>query len=247
MHPQEYASMYKLEERHWWYVTLHGLTLSWLGKLGLAPGARVLDAGCGTGRMLSLLGGHYEASGFDYSETAVEFCRKRGLERVRREDLRQWQPEADAFDAIVSLDVLYHADAGPAEEILAKFRRALKPGGYLIVNLPAYAFLRRRHDLRIKTARRFAAGPWREELECARFEVRFMSYRLPYLFLVILPLKMAERIFAAKNGEGHSDLAESPWLVNEPLKFLGRLENACLSRGGRLPFGSSLFTVARKS
>ena len=84
--------------------------------------------------------------GIDYSSVAIDFCKRRGLKNTKVMDLNTWEPAADMYNTIVSLDVIYHAGITDDIAILRKFYKALKPQGTLILNLPAFDCLQREHD-----------------------------------------------------------------------------------------------------
>ena len=77
--PDYYARMHAVEERHWWHRGMRELELALLRER-LPPGARFLDAGCGTGGFLRFLldsGAIGSAAGVDVSAEAVELARSR--------------------------------------------------------------------------------------------------------------------------------------------------------------------------
>ncbi len=110
----------------------------------LAPGGRVLEAGCGFGYWVSILAERgYRAYGLDYSQVAL----RTGRERLRDVDLllgnilRMPFPEG-AFDGIVSLGVVEHFEEGP-DAALRELRRVLRPGGMLLLAVPYVSPARR--------------------------------------------------------------------------------------------------------
>jgi SAM-dependent methyltransferase len=247
MEKQEYKTMYEIENDYWWYRGLHGLVLGALDKFFSGrKDVAILDAGCGTGRMLELIRdrGQENIFGFDSFSEALEFCRQRGLKDVWPEDLSVWQPEENKYDCLISLDVLCHSTIVDDLAVLKKFYRALRPGGILILNLPAFEFLKRGHDAAVWTKKRYRAGGLKKDLLAAGFRIEIMSYRLPWLFFIMFFKKIAEKIFRPKKKE--SDLKEMPDLANNFFFALNRLDSAALLKGFSLPFGSSVFAVARK-
>ena len=96
--------------------------------------------------------------GLEYNPgAAARAAAKSGVPVVGRHDQRACPSPMPASRAVVSLDVLCHAAVDPAQA-LAEMLRVLAPGGVLIVNLPAFDWLRSAHDIRVQNARRFTAG-----------------------------------------------------------------------------------------
>ena len=116
----------------------------------------MLDAGCGTGRNLIEFGGLGEAEGVDFSADAVEFCRRRGIERVQQAVLEQLPFDDGRFDVVIATDVIEHLDDD--RRALAELRRVTAPGGRLVVTVPAYTWLWSRHDESMHHRRRYTAG-----------------------------------------------------------------------------------------
>jgi SAM-dependent methyltransferase len=244
----EYETMFSVENGFWWYRGLHDLVLRFVRPAAtVAAGKkmlRILDAGCGTGRMMELLLPFGDVEGFDFSGEAVRFCAQRGLLNVSRQDMTTWHGGSGQYDVIISLDVLCHKSITDEDAIVKEFHRALKPGGTLIVNLPAFELLRRRHDRAVHTRKRYAKKETIARYEAAGFFIKHASYRLPHLFLIIFCKKWAERLSGDKGME--SDVAMPPRWLNALLTWCNLFENRCIASGVSMPLGTSLFIVARK-
>lgn len=247
--------MSRVEDDHWWYVGLRET----LRRTMQARGARadgslkILDAGCGTGANLRMLQAEFRPAyleGFDLSEEAVELAREKAPEaRIHVDDLcRPTRVEGQEFDWIVSLDVIYIPGAERARPGLQSLLTRLRPGGRLLLNLPAYNWLYSEHDAAIHTSERYTRSSVRILLEELGLEPEFLSYRLCALF----PLVVATRIpgmWKARNAPeaARSDLHRLPSrFVQRALGSVLSLESRGLAAGLRLPFGSSVFAIARK-
>jgi 2-polyprenyl-3-methyl-5-hydroxy-6-metoxy-1,4-benzoquinol methylase len=244
MWKQEYTNMYELEDDYWWYIGIHELIEHYVREEAAEKRLNILDAGCGTGKLMTILDRYGDVTGFDFSEEAVRYSRERGADNVSIQDLNEWDPPRRAYHVVTCIDVLCHSAIRDVSSILAKFHSSLEEGGLLILNLPAFECLRRQHDIVVNTVRRCRRRPFRDTLREAGFTVEVASYRLAVLFLIILMRKLLG-VFEARNKPA-SDLKVLPPAVNSLMLSLNRAENVLISRGLYPPLGSSLFVVARK-
>jgi SAM-dependent methyltransferase len=98
-----------------------------------AEGARVLELGCGTGRILARLDEvAREAIGVDLSEGMAEHARARGLD-VRIADLCALPFDDDTFDLTCSFKVLAHVP--DVRAAIAEAARVTRRGGHLVLEL----------------------------------------------------------------------------------------------------------------
>jgi SAM-dependent methyltransferase len=247
MEKNEYGIMYAIENDYWWYRGLQGLVEKYIrGYAGDAETLpRILDAGCGTGRMMELAQRYGAVEGFDFSSQALDFCATRGLHSVSRQDMNEWSCPPQTYDVIYSLDVLCHRSIKDRQEVLHKFNSALKPGGILIMNLPAFELLRRNHDAAVHTQQRFTKRTFLNMLEKEGFAVNVATYRLPHFFGIMLMKKTFERFFP-HGAELKSDLTPLPGWLNGLLLLFNKIENAMIFRGVSFPCGGSLFVVGKK-
>lgn len=243
--------MFEVEDRMWWYKTLHDRVVQEIKSY--SPdycSLRILDAGCGTGGLLTRLRaeGITALEGFDFNEHAVEFSKSRALP-VSRKDITDFHYPPASFDVVVSDDVLYQLDDPELLNALRCIHRALKPGGIFITNNNAFAVFGGIHDIAVGSKRRFVKGDF------DRFLAAFPDFRIEkstYWSLVLSPLILGVRLFQrlqlkwglVKADEVQSDVSLPSEGVNRFLYRVCSLERRLLKRA---PFGSSLFLVIRKS
>ncbi|HEY4042226.1 MAG TPA: methyltransferase domain-containing protein, partial [Rhodopila sp.] len=145
--------------------------------------------------------------------------------------------ESDSFDAAIAADVLCHAAVDPSAA-LAEQKRILRPGGRLIVNMPAYQWLLSTHDRQVHNARRFTASATAALLRQAGFK----RVRAVYWNGLLLPLMILQRKILNR-GDSVSDVAPfAPWLdvtLHSVTKFEHRLPFP-------LPAGGSVLAIAEK-
>jgi SAM-dependent methyltransferase len=241
MEQAEYATMFRVEETHWWYASLHRLIFEALeAELPDWREKEILDVGCGTGAILKRLGNPQRNIGIDLAPEAVAFCRERGLDNVRQGDICAL-PFADAsFDAVICSSVLYHQWVGDVAGSIREMRRVLRPNGVLLINVPAFRFLHSAHDDAVMTARRFRKAEIRELLSKQDFKIR----RLTYWTALLFPLAVAARIFGG--SKMRRDFESTGSWSQRVLAQVMKLELRLLRRIS-MPFGVALLAVARKS
>lgn len=244
MDKNEYLKMYNLETNFWWYKVLHALVDSSIHKHKRSEPIHLLDAGCGTGRMMEICQKYGTVSGIDYSTDAVYFAKKRNLPNIELGDLNIYNFENNSYDVVVSLDVLSHSAIENDLAIIEKFYHTLRHNGLLIINLPAFDFLKRAHDLAVNTKKRYRKRAFESQLTQMGFTILQSSYRMPLLYCFILTSKLFCK--TNKTEEAESDLKELPPWLNICLFHFGRLENWFIKHGFSFPIGSSLFVVAQK-
>jgi SAM-dependent methyltransferase len=246
MERAEYHRMAMLETTMWWYRALHMGLMDRLSDAGLAPGARLLDAGCGTGGFLAGLASRrpdLRLDGLEYDAEAAGLARdKIGPGLAVAVGSVNALPYADAsFDAVVSADVLCHAGVDQAVA-LAEFRRCLRPGGLLMLNLPAYQWMASAHDVHVHNARRYTAG----QAWALTAAAGFAEVRAGYWNSLLFPLMLLHRLSAGEQQDG-SDVRPFPAWQDRLFFTVTAVERRLARIGLRLPFGGSVWVQARKA
>lgn len=249
MNVDEYRTMRDIEDDFWWYVGFRKIYASVLDRY--CPGAasgRVLDAGCGTGAFMEFLNDRYHPivlTGLDFSEEALEYCRERGLGDTIRCSVVELPFEGGSFDLVVSLDVLCHRSIPDELVPLAEFRRVLRPGGYALINLPAFQSIYSEHDVAVHTRHRYRKREVADKLAAAGFEPVMVSYANFFLFPAVAAARLRTRASGSKReGEAVSDLKRVPKALNRALACVLGVE-ARIVPLAPLPCGSSVTALAR--
>jgi SAM-dependent methyltransferase len=242
--PDEFQALVDYDERHWWYRGRRRVLHAALGKLALPEGAQVLDAGCGTGRTMTELGGYGEVHGFDLNPAGVEYAKGLGLADVRVARVEEIPYEDDSFDLVTCLDVIEHTpdDRRSLHELL----RVTRPGGWLVVTVPAYQLLWSSHDVANQHYRRYRRSQLAVAGEAAGWEPRAWTYFNTVLFAPGAAVRLLERLRRPDKRRGRPNVALTPRSWDGVLLWPMRIEAGLIRRGARLPVGMSLMMVFRR-
>ena len=234
-----YRQMAELDQRHWWYRARREVLEALIRRVAQPPpGAAILELGCGTGHNLAMLGGFGKVDALELDEEA------RGIaqQRLGRPALDSPLPELNGvktahYDMIGAFDVIEHI--ADDEAALASIARRLKPGGKLVMTVPAHQWLWSAHDVANHHCRRYSKRALRKLVEGSPLKLEAIGYFNSLLF----PLAIAERLASKVRGRDDADLKLPPRPLNTALERTFALERHLI---GRLPLppGLSLFAVA---
>jgi ubiquinone/menaquinone biosynthesis C-methylase UbiE len=236
----------RAEPTHFWFHGLRTYVIPVLDEI--ADGRRdlrIIDCGCGTGYNLDVVLRPYgQTFAFDLHEDSMWRARRAGRPIVRA-DLQHIPFASGTFDLATSFDVVQSVPDD--RRALREMARVLRPGGHVVLNVTALDILRGDHSDVWGEMRRYNTARASRLLADAGLE----PVRISYLFASLLPLMLAVRKVQAmfrpfREPKGDADLTVPAAPINATLTWLVRWE-AALARRVRMPFGSSLLIVGRKS
>jgi SAM-dependent methyltransferase len=240
--PEQYALMARVEHDHWWFRGQRRLVAALLDeRLTAEPRGRVLDAGCGTGGTTAWLRRYGEVVGVDLAAEAAPFWPGAGLRHMARGSVAALPFRGDSFTLVTCFDVLYHRQVVDEAAALAEFERVLRPGGLLLLRLPAYDWLQGGHDAAVHTRHRYTRSEVLAGVRAAGLTVEAATYANCFLF----PLALAKRVSERWRGASQEEMAVPPTLANAALLAALGLE-AHVAPRWPLPFGLSVVVLARK-
>jgi SAM-dependent methyltransferase len=225
------------QPEYWWYRARSGL-LRTVMEPHLGDTGTVLDVGSADGPSVDWMrGGHRHRIALDLDIDALapgDVCAS-----------AMALPFADGtFDVVAAFDVLEHCE--PESVAVAELARVLRPGGRLLVAVPAYSWAWTAFDEAVGHHRRYTRRRLVRALEARGLEVR----RATYMFAGTFPLFAAERILRKlRRRRAEADAAELPEVARATerlLMGLSRIDQRALRRRS-LPFGSSVVAVATRS
>jgi len=232
-----------IDEHHWWYRGRRRIIRAELDRLPLPAGARVLDAGCGSGRTLEDLRKYGQVSGIELSPDAAEQARRRGEQfevQIGRVEELPW--EDGTFDLITCLDVLEHVEDDVVG--MRELRRVCKPGGWLLLTVPAYPALWSLHDEVNHHHRRYTRATLRAAARAGGWQIERVTSFNGLLLAPAAAVRLAQRRRQATN-DYRADVQIGPEWLNSVLERPLQLEARWLSRGRTIPLGLSLMALLR--
>jgi SAM-dependent methyltransferase len=232
--------MLALDDRHWWYRGRRRIVRAVIDGIELPDAPRLLDAGCGSGRTLDELAAYGTVAGVELEPLGVEAARRRGHGDVQVAPVEAIPHPDASFDLVTCLDVIEHTPDDVRS--LRELRRVTRPGGALVVTVPAYPRLWSRHDELNRHHRRYTRRMLRAAAEGAGWQVeRMTSFNAAYL----LPAA-AVRLARRRSGEATgSELGVTPPALDRLLELPLRAEAALIGRGLTIRAGLSLLVLLR--
>jgi SAM-dependent methyltransferase len=224
---QSTRALLRAEEHHFWHRSRNRIILSRLGRLGVAPGARFLELGCGAGCVASdLCSAGYAVTGVDGHRNLLRIARRRSAAiHLWLHDLRRGTAELPAhdFDAAGLFDVIEHLDDPQAA--LREALACVRPGGLVVGTVPALMALWSSVDEHAGHKVRYSVSSLRALLE--RLSHATVIEVAPFN-RVLVPLLWAQRRWIGRRGDDAStarnlDVPFAP--VNRALYALVMLEH----------------------
>lgn len=243
----------EIEDHHWWFCARRTILVDVIRHLLPGEsGSRVLDIGCGTGGNLAALAEHFECTGIDPTEVAIEFAQERfpQIEFIRGfapNDIMDLMP---TFDLILMTDVLEHVEF--EIEMFSDIVAAAKPGAYFVLTVPADQRLWSEHDVSHGHFRRYAPERFEKIWEELPVDNLFTSHFNWRLYPVIRTIRSLSQLRGSSAGQHGSDLSVPNSLVNKMLYKVFSGESSKLIQGLEnrsepvSKFGVSLLSVLQK-
>ena len=234
-----YDRMAAHDSTHWWYRARRDILRDYLTRYGALPAdARILEIGCGTGHNLPMLSqfGAVEAIEIDPAARAIASAR---LGRPVGEAPLPALPGVarGAYDLVAVLDVVEHIEDDVAA--LAAMRSLLKPGGKILIAVPAHQWLWSAHDVVNHHHRRYSKATLRAAIDAAGLR----ATKLRWFNSLLFPLAAAARIVGRLRGKDDSDDSPPARPLNALFERVFRLERHLVGRVPMTP-GVSLVTLA---
>jgi SAM-dependent methyltransferase len=241
MESSEYAKLAAFENKYWWHVGRRSIVARQIAKLNREKQQlKILNVGSGTGGTVEILAQHGRVLNIDQSKEAVRLMQESGYQALEM-DGANTPLEKDQFDLVAALDVLEHIQDD--ESALREWQRLLKPGGYVLLTVPAYQWLWSGHDVSLGHFRRYTASRLEKVVRAAGFEMCKRSYAITFSFPLIAAFRICQKLF--RPAVRKSSYVQLPDFLNSIFIGVLRMESFLLEIFN-LPIGTSVLVIARK-
>ncbi len=190
MDPRYAARYSELAASHWWWRTRDAMLIDeirdlWRGKRR----GRILDVGCGDGRLFPKLDEFGAVEGIEPDPSTLG-TKAKSDRHIHNAPFREPLPIVGEFDLILMLDVLEHLE-DPVES-LSLARTLLAPEGVVLITVPALPILWTRHDQLNHHRLRYTRRELRRQLALAGMSVLQIRYEFHTLALAKLMVRLLE-------------------------------------------------------
>ena len=236
-----YDRMAAHDTTHWWYRARRDILAHYVARYaGLPKDARILEIGCGTGHNLPMLSVFGEVDAIEIDDAAREIASARLGKPVGTAPLPELSGVArGSYDMVAVLDVIEHIEDDVAA--LKAMGDALKPGGKILIAVPAHAWMWSAHDVVNHHKRRYS----KKTLDAAIRAAGLTHNGLRWFNSLLFPVAVAARIVGKLRGKDDSDDSPPAKPLNTALGAVFALERHLLGRVPMTP-GLSLITLAGK-
>lgn len=234
--------LFTLESGNFWFEARNSIIL-WALRKFAPQAANLLEIGCGTGFVLQAVGQRFPQMSLAASDLFVEglkFAEQRvsGAEFFQLDARRL--PFRDHFDVIGLFDVIEHISDD--NKVLGEVRKAVRPGGVVVLTVPQHPYLWSAHDEQARHQRRYRRGELERKAQDVGFDVLYTTS----FVTLLLPLMMASRARHRQATQSHQEFNIGK-TVNNFLRKVMRVELAIIRLGASLPVGGSRLVVLRRS
>lgn len=248
MDTQLYQRFFEIEDWYWWCVGTRRIFLELIERTGTR--GKALDVGCGTGAILTEFPpGWSVVAGSDFSPLALSFCRKRGLRQLVRSSGTELPFSSGSFDLVMAIDVVEHLDDDYA--CVSEMVRLCRPGGYVLVHVPAFEVLWTDKDDVNHHRRRYRRRQLQSLIERCGLQVETIFHLNTFLFPVALLRAVEQKVRGVvqtrppASAQGIDHLYRLPPLINRFMTGFVAFEHWLFGQSAP-PFGMSLVCLARK-
>jgi ubiquinone/menaquinone biosynthesis C-methylase UbiE len=239
---------FQAEHRHFWFRGFRRFVAPLIEEATAGrSNLKLLDAGCGTGANLAFLAQYGTVFGLELFWRGIQLGHRHGLPRLIQGSVTHLPVPDESIDVVLSFDVLYCLETTDEQAAMREMFRALKRGGFVVINVAALEMLKGDHSTLGGEVRRYTKRGLDEKLSRVGFEVKRLTYTNASLFPLTATVRALQRLRGIKAGQNNKgDFYIPPAPVNATLSGMLALESKLVAAGVNMPVGSSLLCLAQK-
>ena len=243
MHDELIEEMSSVEGNSWWHEGRRKIVCHMIKNLLInKKDPKILDVGCGSGGTSIYFREFGTVIGTDFSISALRFAYQKGLQNVFRSTLNDLPLQNEIFDTITALDVIEHIQND--SNVLLKLKSLLKPGGFIVITVPAFQFLWSGHDIALSHFRRYNISTLSKTLNKSGFKITRISYFFAFIFPLFVIYRILTKFKTSKKDPKTTNII-FPEIINNLFKKIMSLESILLKRIN-FPFGISIICIAKR-
>lgn len=238
-----YKTYFRIEQENWWFKVRRNLIFDLFAKYKVSYESKIFDFGCGSGYLvgeLQKMG--YNAFGVDFEKEAIRYGLNSGIKNLTVGTGEKIDHLDRSFDLVTILDVLEHIEN--ERSLMVELVRILKPGGKIIITVPAYQWM---WGIQDEVAHHYRRYIMKSILKLVKdypsLSVVKNTYFNTFLFLPVAIVRLVSKWFSLKGRESDFDI-NNKWL-NKLFFFIFDLERKVL-KYINFPFGVSILLIAKK-
>ena len=241
MNPEEYENLDRVEKLHWYYAGKREIVRHWIGRTsGIHPEMHLLDCGAGSGAFAVSMVPDMDVTAMDDHEESLDLLNRRlPKEHILNGSCTAIPLPDFSADIVTALDVLEHI---PDHHLAAgEMIRVLKPGGRIIVTVPAMMCLWSDWDVSLHHQRRYSKQSLLAAFAGQPCQIEHCAYINTFAFPLVWLARKARAVGVGKNMRAEDRIPDA--LINWTLKK-AFVKPAC--SGWQLPFGVGLLLVGKR-
>lgn len=238
----EYDRMAEREKNYWWHLGRYAIIEKYM-KLatGKNKKGKILNVGAGTGGTIPHLEKFGDLRNVDISSDAIKYLKKNGYKADKANGTKLPYKNGE-FSVVCAFDILEHVENDV--DALKEWARVLKPGGKIVLTVPAYQWLWSEHDVSLHHFRRHTKKSISDKAKAAGLKPKKLSYAIVFSLPLIVSFRFLNKLLGRK-VDSETSYVNVPQSVNRLFTNLLRLE----AKGhGRIsyPAGTSVVAVLEK-
>lgn len=193
----EYDRMADREKNYWWHVGRYAIIEKYM-KLAMPNKGRkqkILNVGAGTGGTIPYLEKFGDLRNVDISSDAIKYLKKSGY-KADKANGTKLPYKNNEFNVVCAFDILEHVEDDV--DALREWARVLKPGGKIVLTVPAYQWLWSEHDVSLHHHRRHTRKTISNKAKAAGLKPKKLSYAIVFSLPLVVGFRFLNKILGRK-------------------------------------------------